>query len=140
MSEAEDLYRAWCREAFDFLRPLGFTENPPGSSRNPFEVTFAKDGLRITVRGEGHGALASVFYVMPDGLEVGSEVLEPGWEPFPRQKKRRRPPKPSQREQIFKYAARIQDRDGDILGGNLSRLTARAEVLRRIKERLARKA
>jgi hypothetical protein len=102
-------------------------------------VTFQKDGLRIAVRGEGHGALASVFYVMPDGQEVGSEVLESGWEPFPRQKKRRRPAKPSQRDQIFTYAARIQERDGDILGGDLARLTARAEVLRRIKERLARK-
>jgi hypothetical protein len=121
-------FKNWCRYAFKFLlSDYGFQEMPlphPKHS-NPYQARFSNGTIEIIVLGEGYGTIANIEYVTIEGIEVATQILEPGWEPF-KKGKRKKTPQVSQKEQIFEAANRIKVRDTDILSGDLTRLNEAA--------------
>ena len=129
MNDNLSQFKKVCREAFQFLiENYGFHELNGLHPRhtNQYQVRFGNDKIEILILGEGYGTIADIEYVTTDGIEVATQMLEPDWEPL---KKRRKIKKamPSQADQIIMAAARIKERDKDILQGNLNRLNKAAD-------------
>ena len=139
MSESAAQFREWCLGAFAFLREqYGFVEVEPNEeSLNPYYVRFSNGEIGLEVKGEGYGTIAYVGYVNREGLEVPSKFLEPNWDPLSfRKKRRKRGPALTQEQQIISEAERIKGRDGDILGGDYTRLDEVAMRWKDIREKL----
>jgi hypothetical protein len=129
MNEILSEFKAVCRDAFQFLIVnYGFQElhglHPKHT--NQYQVRFANGEVEILILGEGYGTIANIEYVTPDGVEVATQMLEPDWEPFKKQKKPKKA-MPSQKDQIVVAADRIKERDKDILLGDFKRLNNAAE-------------
>ena len=141
MNESLTEFKAWCREAFEFLvRDFGFhelSELHPNHTNN-YQARFSNEQVEILVLGEGYGTVASVNYVTSKGTEVPTEILDPNWEPFIGRKKTKKgkAPTDSQHDQIFAAARRIQERDSDILQGSMFRLEKAATRWRTIHEKM----
>ena len=102
---------------------------------NKYQVRFGNGEVEILILGEGYGTIANIEYVTADGVEVATQILEPDWEPFKKQKKTKKVI-PSQADQIIMAANRIRERDKDILLGDFNRLNKAAERWQTIKTKM----
>jgi hypothetical protein len=82
MSDSLSTFIGWCKDEFSFLSEQGFPVVQEGSQYNPYLVVFGRAGLKIVIRGEGYGSIASVFFVISGGIEVPYQCLATDWEPF----------------------------------------------------------
>src|SRR6185436_11681444 len=131
-------FKKWCRDAFGFLADYGFHELPDShpNHRNPFQARFGNGSIEVLVLGEGYGTMARVVYITSDGIEAPSEILEPGWEPFKKQKRKKKSVQFSQMEQIEMTAQRIRERDAAIYLGDMTQLNKAATRWKTICEKM----
>ena len=87
-------------------------------------MQFTNGAISLRISGEGWGTIAAVEYLSVDQLPVPTVFLESGWSPGGLRKKFRRAKKPpqTQEQQVEVAAARIRERDQDILAGEYARL------------------
>jgi hypothetical protein len=98
-------FRECCRREFDFLLRHGFAEvvSTDADRTKPFQVTFARNEIKIVIAGEGYGTVASVTVFLKDGRRIGPAQLLPDF--VPRKRASRQRQKLSQLEQISRDAA-----------------------------------
>ena len=126
MNDAIQTFQNGCCEAFRFLlTDFGFqkvSELHPEHS-NPFQVRFRKEPIEILVLGESYGTRAAISYITEEGTEVSTQMLETTWETLKKKKVRKKKPNMTQMEQVIAAANRIEERDVEILNGNLIQLS-----------------
>ena len=138
MNESLSEFKSACREAFHFLivnYSIQELHELHPKHTNKYQIRFGNGEIEILILGEGYGTIANIEYVTSDGVEVATQMLEPNWVPFKRQKKFKKT-MPSQRDQIFMIADKIRERDKDILLGDLKRLNKAAERWQAIKTKM----
>jgi hypothetical protein len=137
MDDNLEQFRNWCLQAFAFLcQQYRFVE-VEAADLNAYCVRFSNGKIQLAVKGEGYGTVAYICYVNRDGIEVPAKFLEPNWGPTTHRKKsKKKGPHLTQEQQIYSEAARIQERDDDILKGDYRRLDGVAVRWKNFKEKL----